>query len=232
MFVRDLVLDANSKVLAIEPRIGAFEIPNVRRLIPEVEGKGIAYIFNVLGQVGKTKNIEIMGMSEDVRGEWNSHVILLGAQSQKHFDFYRLMRNVAYRMDSENIYNTQSGAIVSREDGFGYGIILNAENPFKAGKPGVAFLLGGFGVLGTLAAVYYFKEHFRDLGKEFGRDCFGIVVRAPITAGEEAVERLRSLDVRLRSSKKRLWPFTRNRTRRATLDQQFVHKGRRQQYVV
>jgi hypothetical protein len=203
IFVRDLILDSNSKVLAFEPRLGIGIVPNVPKLYAEVEGKGIAYIFNVLGQAGKTQNIELIGMGEDIKGEWNSNVIMLGAQSQKHMDYYRLMRKVAYRVDAQNIYNAQTDNIIPRENGFGYGIILKAENPYKSGpKKGIAFLIGGYGVLGTIAAAYYFRQHFKQLGKEFGTDCFGVVVRAPVTAGEEAVERMNNLDIRFSSKRK------------------------------
>jgi len=118
---------------------------------------------------------------------------------QKSFDFYQSMQGVCYRIDGQGIYDSQSGKEVVREKDFGYGIILKARNPFKPGSAGVAFLIGGFGVLGTAAAAYYFKENLVRLGKEFGRDCFGVVVRAPVTAGEQAVERLRSLDKRFGS---------------------------------
>ncbi len=217
IFVRDLILEKDSRLLAIEPRVGVGVIPNITNLYAEVEGKGIANIFNVLGQMGKTQNIQIVGFREDIRGEWNSQIILLGAQAQKHFDYYRLMRNVAYRMDSENIYNAQTDQVVQRERGYGYGIILKAENPFKIGKrKGIAFLIGGFGVLGTSAATYYFKENFRQLGKDFGSDHFGVVVRAPSTAGEEAVERLKQFDVRFRSRRKLPWDKTPSRNDNAS----------------
>ena len=90
---------------------------------------------------------------------------------------------------------------MERKEGFGYGIILKALNPFKTPGPrGIGILIGGFGVLGTAAAAaYYFKENFRELGKEFGMDCFGIAVRAPVTAGEQAVERIREWDRRFDS---------------------------------
>ena len=76
-----------------------------------------------------------------------------------------------------------------------FGIILKALNPLKTeGSQGIGMLLGGFGVLGTAAAAYYFKENFRRLGNEFNSDFFGIVIRASVSAGEQAVERLSEYD--------------------------------------
>ena len=152
-------------MLSVEPRIGVGEVPNVIQLWADVDGKAAADVLNVLGQVGKTRNISIVRMSQDT-GQWNSHVIVIDNR----------------------------GGQILREDGFGYGIILKARNPFKTEGDGIGFLVGGFGTLGTVAASYFFREHFKDLGKQFGSKYFGIVVRAPVTAGEEAVERLRQYD--------------------------------------
>ncbi|MCR4277884.1 MAG: hypothetical protein NUV80_01760 [Candidatus Berkelbacteria bacterium] len=190
VFVRDFILPQGSQVLSIEPRHGVGVVPNVPHLWPDVEGRTLAYVVNVLGRAGKTENINIVRMSED-EGEWNANIIVLGAQAQKCFDFYEQMEEVAYKMDGSEIYNYR-GRIIPRETGYGYGIILKARNPFNSA--GTAFLIGGFGTLGTISAAYYFKENFEKLGREFGQKNFGVVVRCPISAGEEAVERLRRYD--------------------------------------
>lgn len=194
VFVRDLQLGQNSQVLSIDPinntRGG---VPNIRDLWPHVEGIGVSYIFNVLGQVHKTDNIVVVPLSHD-HGEWNSHIIVFGAQTNKSFEFYRNMQHVAYRMDNADIYDNESGEIIERENGYGYGIILKSINPFANHelKKGIAILIGGFGVLGTEAAAYYFQKNFRLLGKEFGKKCFGIVVRARASSGAQSVERIRN----------------------------------------
>jgi hypothetical protein len=196
VFVRDFILPSGSNILSIEPRRGAGIVPNVVELWPDVEGRALASVFTVFGRVGKTQNVEIVRMSQDV-GQWNCHVVVLGAQAGKPEDFFRLMNNVTYRVDGDEIWNNQTNQRVEREDGFGYGIILKALNPFKTDGPGVAFLIGGYGTLGTAAAGYYFREHFEQLGRDFGKDCFGVVVRASVTAGEESVERISGLDRRI-----------------------------------
>jgi len=194
IFVRDLYLKEGSKVLAVEPGRGIGEIPNVQELWSDVEGRGITYVFNALGQVGKRHNISIIPMSQDP-GIWNTNIIVMGAQAQKCFDFYVRLQGVMYSMNANNIFDKETGAVVEREDGYGYGIILKARNPYKAGGvPGIGLLIGGYGTLGTAAAAYYFRERLEDLGKRFGAHCFGVVVRASITAGEQSVERLSQYD--------------------------------------
>lgn len=194
IFVRDFFITQGVELYSIEPRLGIGKVPNVHELWPDVEGRAVGNLFSIFGQIGKIKNVEVVRMSQDA-GDWNCNVIVLGAQAKKCFDFYKHMKNVAYRMDGENIYDNTTNEIISREDGYGYGIILKAQNPFKTdGSQGIGLLIGGFGVLGTAAASYYFKENFRRLGKEFKEDFFGIVIRASVSAGEQAVERLSKYD--------------------------------------
>jgi hypothetical protein len=174
-------------------------VPNIGRLWPDVEGKTVAYVLNALGQVYKTKHIDITAMSDDP-GLWDSNIIVLGAQAQKSYDFYTRMQGVAYEMDGKDIRERGTQESVAREDGYGYGIILKARNPhFRGGKSGTGMLIGGFGTLGTAAAGYYFRDHLPELGRKFGRECFGIVVRASATAGEQAPQRLTQYDRALRS---------------------------------
>jgi len=190
IFVRDFLLGKDSQLIAVEPGHGVGVVPNVVELWADVEGRGVSYVLNALGQVGKRHNISIVRMSQDT-GIWDTNLIIMGAQAQKCFDFYDRLEGVMYRMDAHNIIDKQTGENVERESGYGYGIILKARNPsMTKGSPGVGFLIGGFGTLGTAAAAYYFREHLPELGKQFGSRCFGIVVRASITAGEQTVERL------------------------------------------
>jgi hypothetical protein len=194
IFVRDFLITQGTSLYSIEPRLGIGTVPNVQELWPDVEGRAIGNLLNMFGQVGKTKNTEIVRMSQDHIGEWNCNLIVLGAQTQKSYDFYKNMQKVAYRMDGTEIYDNTTNEIIPREASYGYGIILKTRNPLKPKGQGIAFLIGGFGVLGTAAASYYFKENFQKLGKEFGEKYFGIIVRTSVSAGEQATERLKKYD--------------------------------------
>ena len=104
-------------------------------------------------------------------GEWNAHIFVIGGQYSKAFDFFRLMKNVSYRIDNNNIIDNMDKQIVPREEGYGYGIVIKAWNPFYVHGSGVAFLIAGFGTLGTAAASYYFREHYESLGRQFKKHC-------------------------------------------------------------
>lgn len=192
IFVRDFFINPGTTLLVREGLNGQVGyVPNVFELWPRVEGIGLSKILNALGQIGKTKNIEIIEMGKDP-GIWNSNIIILGAQTKKCFDFYSKMDQVAYRMTGRNIFSNITGKKISRAGKYGFGIILKTKNPFYNNKP--AFLVGGYGTLGTEAATYYFANNFSLLGKMFGKNSFGIVVRALASAGVESTQRIEKYD--------------------------------------
>lgn len=193
IFIRDFLLPNNSQILAAEPCVGIGQVPNVRDLWADVDARALSHVFNVLGQAGKQNDIHIVRMSKDT-GIWNTHIVVIGGQSQKSFDFYARLQHVFYKMDSQNIIESQTGQPILKDPNYGYGIILKVRNPYKNEGEGIGLLVGGFGTLGTAAAGYYLREHAEELGRQFGTKCFGVVIRASITAGEEAAERLREYD--------------------------------------
>jgi len=199
IFVRDLYVNENvpNPLIAQEGANGIRGyVPNIGKVWPAVEGKGIGYIFSVLGSVGKKEKIEIVEMGDDT-GLWNSNLIILGAQTQKCFDFYEKMKNVAYGVDRQSIFDYSTKKPINFESGYGYGVILKCKNPFGKSEQDLGFLIGGFGVLGTQAAGYYFMRNASKLGKEFKKSCFGIVVKASVSAGVQSTERLSQYDKKL-----------------------------------
>lgn len=196
VFVRDFFIQPGTTLYSRDGLNGPVgTVPNVHELWPMAEGIGLSKIFNTLGKLDKTENIEVVEMGKDP-GIWNRSLIILGAQTQKCFDFYQKMQEVAFRVSSTDIIRTSDRYRINRFSGYGYGIVLKCKNPFVKGNKGVSFLIGGFGVLGTEAATYYFANHLEELGKGFGSRSFGVVVRASITAGVQSTERLKNFDVR------------------------------------
>ena len=197
IFLKDLEVPGNTidnpKLISKE---GNFEQkhPNIDKVWPEVEGRGIAELLNLLGHLGKKDKTEIIEMSRGYN-QWDSNLIILGAQAVKSMEFYQIMDKVGYYVDEDNIYDFDTKQPVNRKFGYGYGLIIKAENPnLPGGKKGIGILLGGYGTLGTLAAVHYFCNNINQLGKEFGGKYFSIIVRARAASGQQSARRLRSLD--------------------------------------
>ena len=163
----------------------------------------------MLGQAGKTTNVTITIFSEDV-GNRDCHLVVIGGQDLIAQDFYAQMEGIYYRMDTKQIYSVETGQVITREPGYGYGLILKAINPFVMGKQrGVGILVGGLGVLGTMAAAYYLRTHAKLLGAQFGKQNFGLVVRAPVSTGYHGVQRVTELDRPLLSGWRHLVAFLR-----------------------
>lgn len=197
IFVKDFIVKDNvfsaPKLISIEgPTTQAH--PNIEKVWADAEARGVAKLLNVLGDLGKRKKLEIVEMSKGY-DYWDSNMIVLGAQAMKCMDFYELMENVAYSVDENHIYDKQSGQIIPRDEPekYGYGIILKAKNS-QVDEGGIGILLGGYGVLGTQAAIYYFINNLAKLGKEFGSKSFGLVIRAKVSAGEQSATRLSRYD--------------------------------------
>lgn len=200
IFIRDFFIDSGTKLYTYVPKEGNKIVPNIQELWADSDARAATNIFNVLGRIGKTKNIELRKNSQDF-GEWNTNIIIIGAHASKSKEFFNIMDNVTYRIDAENIIDNISNEKIKREDGFGYGIIVKAKNPYKIGKKnGIGFLIGGFGTLGTEAATYYFRENYIKLGSEFGRKYFGIIVRAKASAGPDSVQRINKFDKVIKGS--------------------------------
>lgn len=196
IFVRDFFIKPKTPLYAQEGLNGPIGIvPNVHELWPRVEGVGLAMILNSLGQVDKNENIVITEMGKDP-GIWDKNLLIIGAQTQKCFDFYSKMNEVAYKVTAKDIIKISTGKPIKRVPDYGYGIILKTKNPYVVGGKGIGLLIGGYGVLGTEAATYYFARYLADLGKDFGSKSFGVVVRASISAGVQSTERLKRYDIK------------------------------------
>ncbi|MFA5109300.1 MAG: hypothetical protein WC458_02050 [Patescibacteria group bacterium] len=193
IFVKDLFVPNNTfdspKIFSKEGEYTQAN-PNISSVWPDVEAIGVAKLFNLLGRLGKKDKLTVVEMSKGL-DIWNSDIIVLGAQAIKSLEFYKVMGNVGYSMDSREIYDKETNRIIRRESEYGYGLIIKAKNTtLPEGRIGNAILLGGFGVLGTQAAIHYFCNNIARLGKEFGKNNFSLIVRARISSGEQSAERL------------------------------------------
>lgn len=199
VFVKDLIVPENTihnpKLFSVEGNSYQAN-PNIGKVWSDVEARGIAMLLNLLGRLGKKEKLKVEEMSTGY-SKWDCNLIVLGAQAVKSREFYQVMGNVGFYVDDNNIYDfdTKEPIINEEQRDFGYGVIIKAKNnQLPNGKEGVGILLGGYGTLGTAAAVHYFCNNLQLLGKSFGKDYFSIVVRARIESGEQTVERLIKYD--------------------------------------
>src|SRR5581483_89667 len=182
-----------------EPLTGTVgQVPNIPSLWSRVEATAYGNLLFVLAQARKMRNVELVEMSKDA-GKWNASIVVLGAQTERCFQFYEQMTGVAFSMtrDGKDIVDetTVPPSVVPRVGPYGYGIILKTRNRHRTqGGPGTAFLIGGFGVLGTEAAGYFFRTRINELARLFGNRTFGVIVRADANAGAETVQRLAEYD--------------------------------------
>lgn len=200
IYIKDFIVDNN---LPIDPKLYSREgpmlqkHPHIDKVWSEVEGRASAELLNLLGNFGKRDKLEIVEMSNGY-GSWDTNMIVLGAQAVKSMEFYEFMECVGYKVNEHDIYDNQNNEVVPREDGYGYGVIIKAKNP--AMKNGIGILIGGFGVLGTEAAAYYFISNIAELGREFDKDYFSIIVRAKVSAGKQSATRIRGYDKSFKNS--------------------------------
>ncbi|MFA5962368.1 MAG: hypothetical protein WC848_06845 [Parcubacteria group bacterium] len=165
--------------------------PNIDCVWADVEVNASMDLIKLFAKLGKD-DVLIEKMSN--QREWDENVIILGAQADSSLKFYEIMKNVGYGMNAQEIYDKDSGEIIQREDGYGYGIILKAKNPHIQDECDFSYLIGGFGVLGTEAASLYFVKNLKEISEIFGKKYFGCIVRASIEGGKYSVERLAQYD--------------------------------------
>ncbi|MCF7887770.1 MAG: hypothetical protein K9L76_00675 [Candidatus Omnitrophica bacterium] len=191
-FLRDTYYK-DGQLLEVSDR-GVGIIQNVMKLWGAVDGKAVSDVFNVLGKAGKNDKISIVELRED-HGVWDTNIVCIGAQFPKADDIYTKCNNIYYRMDNENIIRQSDEVVINRKKDYGYGLIMKGNNPFAPGGKGVVLFIGGFGVLGTEAAGYYFRRNYSKLGKTFGDKHFARIVRAHVNLGHQSVEALEDYDI-------------------------------------
>lgn len=197
VFYRDLWPPVGALFNTFEPLVNRpGVIPNIDKVWPHAEATALANLLYVFAVVDKHENLVLQPMSKD-DGAWDAGIVILGAQTERCFQFYEQMESVAFRMtrDGNDIVDNTTAEKVKREPDYGYGIIIKTRNPHRTiGGRGVGLLIGGYGVLGTEAAGHWFRNHYGELAKDFGSRAFGVVVRAPVAGGAEAAVRLPEYD--------------------------------------
>jgi len=227
IFIKDFYVHNNTleepKLISQEGDVFQFN-PNIDKVFAEVEVQGVSLLGNLLGQIGKREKIKIMKMSEGY-SLWDTDFFILGAQALKCREFYELMDNCGYSMDEHRITDRDFNQTIEREELYGYGLIIKAEKDGVGNdKKKYGILLGGFGTLGTEAAVYYFCKNIALIEKHVGKHCFSLIVRARIHSGAQSVKMIKEYPLKIYDGTDRICPNCGNRLRK---EQKIYSKGLR-----
>lgn len=87
IFLRGFCIGQGTPLLTVSRQGVVGQVPNIRELWADVEGRSVANVLNVLGRAGKSQNVIIVREADDA-GEWNSHFFVIGAQYPKAHQFF------------------------------------------------------------------------------------------------------------------------------------------------
>jgi len=164
--------------LAVQENINDFEEVHYeeRKNTPWVSSaldtQGMAHIFNVLGRIGRTKNIQVTFPDRDF-DKWDAPMFLLGgtwktSRALKTCRHYYEYGNNGFKLIPEDkTFNPQSNI---EED---MGLLEKMINPSN-GFP--IWIIAGRRGAGTTAAAYTLLRLWRYLGLIYGKKPFGLLV--------------------------------------------------------
>lgn len=165
-------------------KLGIHMYQNIDPVWAESDGRCTADVFNVLGAVGKTKNIKIA----DTLKDWNKHrnpMFSIGF-NPKTKDILNECNPIYF-----NGYNEKYLAIK------GNSIQLDSNYPNDAGilqKTFIKntsipiFILAGLGTVGTEVPGYFLSQKYIELGKLYANKAFCILLKTDITKGRNYFE--------------------------------------------
>lgn len=154
---------------------------NIPHVIADADVQAATDFTNLLGQVGKRKNISFRSLAEDW-DLWSENIISVGGgfKTDRIFELanprlVELVNNASFRFnDSDSLFQGVNGN--------DYGLIYRVTHPVT-GK--VCIVLMGLGVRGTESAGYYLRSKASILGKMFGGKDFAFLVHVRIEHGKE-----------------------------------------------
>ncbi len=176
--LRDIKLE--NKFLTPEPNYSAFpkQEPKyqLRQLVPYVlsaeDSKATAMVYNTLGEIGKTNNIQSSYVDEDY-DMWENPQFLIGGnwKTMRVFNIF----NPTYICNEGKFINR-----ITKKDFFqrthdeDLGLIQKVYNK-NNNKP--IWILMGLRGAGTAGAAYILNRHWKLFGKLYGKKAFGLIIR-------------------------------------------------------
>ena len=146
-----------------------------RQLTPYVlsteDSRAVAIILNVLGEIGRTENIEILYVDKDF-DKWENPMFLIGGswkldRAYENFNSYFKVKNGQFL----NKYTNESFSQKDINDDLG---LLEKINNNCNNKP--IWIAVGMRGAGTAAAAYTLQRWWKIFGKLYGKKPFGVIV--------------------------------------------------------
>ncbi len=160
---------------------------NIDPVWSEADGECLADIYNVLGKVDKTENIDVGNINKHL-DDWDSSIFSVGFNYKTDM-ILKKYKPVHFSLKLGGVKLKNSKKIYSYINGVDHSVIQKTLNE-DTGQP--AFVLAGMGTLGTAAAGYYFRNNYIDMGKMFGDESFVILLSANLGEGKTSARMIKS----------------------------------------
>lgn len=146
-----------------------------RQLTPWItstsETQAVANILNILGRVGRTKNIQILFVDQD-SGRWDAPMFILGGNWKATRSFETCMPIFSYR-DEKVILESTKDIYRPKTSDHDIGFLQKTINPVTGFPVWVAM---GWRGAGTVAATYALLRWWKEIGILYGSHPFGILI--------------------------------------------------------
>jgi hypothetical protein len=157
---------------------------NIDPVWSESDGRCVADIFNVLGNVGKIKNVRVADTQKDW-GRNNIPILSIGFNA-KTIDLLDICDPINYKG-----YPINPGEYlqIDGSEKKCYSVVPNdagiIQKTFFKKSDVPVFLLAGLGTMGTEITGYFFSQNAVGLGKMFGSRAFCVLLSTNATRGRE-----------------------------------------------
>lgn len=168
-------LPSNHANLGIQKKL------NIDPILSQAEAECLTDIYNVLGRIGKMKNIFVGDLINDWK-IWSAPIFSVGF-NPKTFKliekckpiYFELLGGVIKIKDSNITYDSNlpnDAGIIQKT------FIRDNNNPI--------FIIAGLGTMGTSASGFIFSQNFIDIGKLYGSGSFCIFLKVKTNEGRNS----------------------------------------------
>ena len=164
---------------------------NIPRVFAKADAECLTDFINVLGAVGKTKNIKVSSL-ETEWDIWNKPIVSIGG-NYKTYRIFERCEPIYTELGIDNLpKSTEKSAYFKMKNKSeklfptipnDYGLIHKTKDK-KSGND--IFVIMGLGCLGTVSGGKFFRNNFLQIGKMYGNKPFAIIVKSNLYEGKES----------------------------------------------